>query len=355
MATIQTISVAVPEFTITSEEAEARLCEVFVAAGERPELVKQVFENTGIARRFLARPPAFYLAERGLTARNEVYAETARAIGIKAARQALDQARLTPSDIDFIIDTSCTGVMIPALDVYVANALGMRRDVRRLPLTEAGCAAGATAMGLAHDLLAARPQANILILSVELPSLTLQLDDPSRANLVSSAIFGDGAAALVMSNRAPRGMGIEHLANKAVLLPDSTDVMGFDLRTEGFKIILSQRIPALVKRHLREEVDAFLEQQGVRLADLRFHVLHPGGTKVLDNLRDSLDLVEEDVAASRRVLRDYGNLSSASVHVVAKALLDDGKIEHGDLGLLVAMGPGFTIELGLLRGKARVA
>jgi alkylresorcinol/alkylpyrone synthase len=352
--TIRSIATALPEHTIGEDEVEARLREGFLAAGEDGSLVRQVFANSGVQRRHLARPPAFYLAERGLTARNAAYSECARELGERAARAALDAAGVAADRIDIVVDTSCTGVMIPALDAHLAGALGLRRDVRRFPLTEAGCAAGATALALVHELLRSREGATALIVALELPSLTLQLHDTSRANLVSSAIFGDGCAALVVGHGrgdgAPSRPAIEHVAHRTVLLPGSTDVMGFDLRTEGFQIVLSQRIPMLVRRHLREEVDAFLEAHGLLLSDLRFHALHPGGAKVLDNVRDALDLSEADVAASRRSLRDLGNLSSASVCFVAKDLLDAGAIAPGAPGLLVAMGPGFTIELALLRG-----
>lgn len=348
--TIHSIARATPGCSISNEEAVARLREVFVASGEDPSLVEQIFSNAGVERRFLARPPSFYLTERELTARSQAYSEVACELGVAAARQALDEAGVRPEEVDLIIDTSCTGVMIPALDVYIANALGFRKDVRRMPLTEAGCAAGATSLAFAHDILTARPGQVALLVSMELPSLTLQLDDTSRANLVSAAIFGDGAAALVVSDRAPRGPALEHLAHKTILFPDSADVMGFDLKSTGFKIILSKRIPLLVRKHLRDEVDAFLEAQGLTLDAMDFFVLHPGGAKVLDNVRGALSLEESKVAASRAVLRDYGNLSSASVHFVAKELLERGEIEPGDFGLLVAMGPGFTLEMALLRG-----
>ncbi len=350
-AIIHAIARALPEHSISREEAEERLRAEFVARGEDPAIVRQVFANSGIERRFLARPPEFYLRERSLTARNGAYCEVARELGVAAAREALERAGVAPAEVDLVIDTSCTGVMIPALDVHVANALGLRRDVRRIPLTEAGCAAGATALALGRDLLAGLPpEAVALVLAVELPSLTLQLEDASRANLVSSAIFGDGAAALVVSARPPRGPGLELLAHRSVLFPDTTQIMGFDLGSDGFRIVLSQRIPHLVRSRLREEVDAFLDAQGVALGALELFVLHPGGTKVLDNVRDVLELREEQVAASRRVLRRYGNLSSASVHFVAQALLEEGAVRPGALGLLCAMGPGFTVELGLLRG-----
>lgn len=272
-------------------------------------------------------------------------------LGARAAREALEQAGVRPQEVDLVIDTSCTGVMIPALDVHVANALGLRPDVRRMPLTEAGCAAGATSLAFANDLLTGRPDGVALLLSVELPSLTLQLDDTSRANLVSAAIFGDGAAAAVVSNRQPRRPALEHLAHEAHLFPETPEIMGFELGSQGFRIVLSKRIPLLVRRHLRERVDGFLERQGLSLEQMRFFAVHPGGTKVLDNVRDVLGLEEDQVSASRRTLRRFGNLSSASVHFVAKELLDSGAVPRGEFGLMIAMGPGFTLELALLRGR----
>lgn len=347
---VHALETALPEHAIGNEEAAARLRPFLGTDGQGEALLAQVFQNAGIERRHLARPAAFYLSETSLSARNGAYEEVARELSIEAARRALEAAGVAPGEVDVVIDTSCTGVMIPAIDVFVANALGMRADVRRVPLTEAGCAAGATALWLAHDLLRARGQGTALVIAVELPSLTLQLDDASRANLISAAIFGDGAAALVVSTRPPRGPGLELLAQKTVLFPDTVDLMGFDLRSEGFRIVLSQRIPHLVAQRLRGEVEAFLAAQGRSLGELAFHALHPGGTKVLDGIRDALGLSEEQVASSRRVLRSYGNLSSASVHFVARDLLARGKVAPGALGLLVAMGPGFTVELGLLRG-----
>ncbi|MBL4847999.1 MAG: type III polyketide synthase [Planctomycetes bacterium] len=348
--TVQSIALALPPYTFSAEEAEAQLRGIFEAQGEDPAIVSQMVRNSGIKSRFLARPPSFYLEERGLTARNGAFQEVAVELGVAAARQALDEAGLRPDEVDLIIDTSCTGVMIPALDVYVANALELRADVRRMPLTEAGCAAGATSMAFASDYLRGRPDAVVLLLSVELPSLTLQLDDATRANVVSAAIFGDGAAAVVLSNRPAKQASFEHLAHTTVLFPNTQEIMGFDLRSEGFKIILSRRIPLLVKRELRGQVDAFLERQGLSLKEIGFFVLHPGGTKVLDNVRDVLDLSEEQVGAARRTLATYGNLSSASVHFVAHELLARDEVLPGQFGLTVAMGPGFTLELALLRG-----
>ena len=351
-AYLQGYAHALPEYTLTREEAQARLCDVFGAQGEDTGLIQQIFTNAGIDRRYLARPPGFYLSERGFTARNAAYAEVAPGLGIEACRKALKAAQVAPEEVDVVIDTSCTGVMIPALDTHIVEGLGLRRDVRRLPLTEAGCAAGATSVAFASELVRARPSTTALCVSVELPSLTVQLDDLRRANVISSAIFGDGAAAVVVSGRTPKSPALEHLEHKTVLFEDSRDIMGFDLGTRGFEILLSPRIPLLVRKNLRVEVDAFLEAQGLQLSEMSFFVAHPGGTKVLDNVRDTLDLDEDDVASSRRVLRDFGNLSSASVHLVAQDLLEHDAVDPGAFGLMIAMGPGFTLELALLRGVA---
>lgn len=320
--------------------------------GEDPALVRQVVENSGIRTRYLAREPDYYLEVGDLTRRNATYKEVAVELGVAACRDALQAAGVAPGEVDLIIDTSCTGLMIPALDVYVANALGLPEGVRRVPLTEVGCAAGATALALASDHLRAYPEHRVLLVSVELPSLTLQLQDPSRANLISAAIFGDGAAALVLRRQPPPRASYEHLAHATVLFPDTPEIMGFELRSEGLNIVLSRRIPLLVRRELRPRVDAFLAAHAQSLAEIEFFVLHPGGTKVLDGVREVLELDESQVAASRETLARYGNLSSASVHFVAATLLERGEIPPGALGLMVAMGPGFTLELALLRGVA---
>lgn len=350
MPYIHSIARRLPEHTISNVEAEALLAPFFTEAGEDPQIVHQIFENAAIERRYVVRPAEFYLKERSLTVRNQVYVECAKELGLAAARAAIDEAGLKAEDIDLIIDTSCTGFMIPALSAHIANELGMRRSVRRLPLTEVGCAAGAVALSLALDHINFKPEARALIVSTELPSLTAQLGDMRRANLVSSAIFGDGAAAAVIAADRPKTASFELLASRSVLFEDSTDVMGFLLNTQGFQIILSPRIPFLVKKRLRGEVDAFLEEQGIDLAELKFFALHPGGTKVLDNVRDVLGLEEEQVRSSRETLLRYGNLSSASVLYVAKALLEEAEFRSGDLGFLCAMGPGFALEMLLIRG-----
>jgi alkylresorcinol/alkylpyrone synthase len=354
MAYVQSLELAFPAFQITNEDAVEFIAPGFIEDGEDPEIVRGIFRNAQVRRRFLARPPSFLFEERSLTARNRAYSQVAREIGVEAARKAISAAGLEPRDIDLIIDTSCTGVMIPALDAYIANDLGMRKDVLRMPLNAVGCAGGAVALGRASDHLAAYPKARVLIVCLELPSLTLQLGDTRRANLVSAAIFGDGCAAAIVSNDTPTADGYELLGSRSILFPNSQDVMGFELETEGFKIILSPKIPLLVRQRLRGEVDEFLESFGLNRKDLGFLVLHPGGTKVLDNMKEVFEVDEDAVSAARYCLSEFGNLSSASVLTVARELRERGAFEDGQLGLLCAMGPGFAAEMTLMSG-VRVA
>ncbi len=350
MSIIHTIAKATPPHSVTAAEAEAHLRPFFEAQGEDGAIVSQIFANSQIDQRALARPQEFYLRERGLTARNKAYSEVAVELGVRVAREALERAGVEPSKVDLVIDTSCTGLMIPALDAYLVNALELRADVARMPLTEVGCAAGAVALSRADDYLRAYPEATVLVVAVELPSLTLRLDDGSRANLVSAALFGDGAAAAVVSKAPAKGPAFEIQAHKSLLFPDTLGLMGFDLRTEGLTIVLNRRIPALIKRELRPNVDRFLEEQGLTLADLNFFVLHPGGARVLDNVQQVLELNDAQVAPAREMLRRNGNLSSASVLFVGHDILESaGFSADRGLGLLCAMGPGFAVEMALLR------
>jgi alkylresorcinol/alkylpyrone synthase len=254
---------------------------------------------------------------------------------------------LSPADIDLVITSSCTGVSLPSLATLLVEPLGLRADVRRLPLTELGCAGGASALSHAHAHLRAFPDARVLVVAVELPSLTFRGDDPSAENIVASALFGDGAAAVTLQAHAPRA-GIEIVATHTGLLPASLDDMGFDLRDSGFYVVLSKNVPRLISDFTPPIIHRFLERQGLGRADLEFFVLHPGGRRVLEALERSLSLKPDETAASWDVLAEYGNQSSASVLFVLRETL--GRGVPAGYGLLAAFGPGITVELALLRG-----
>ncbi len=303
-----------------------------------------LFRNAGVENRYLVRDVDTLLAHHSLKWRNDVYIEECQKLGIELLGRLLEKGSVSPTDIDVLITTSCTGFMIPALDTYLINHFRMRSDTKRLPFTELGCAAGAMAISHAHDHLLAYPDHKIAIVSIEIPSMTYLRGDMSVANLVSSALFGDGgAAALVRGDRGP----LEILCTRTHLFPDSPEMMGFDLNDDGFRIILDKRVSRLLRDQLSPVVEAFLSDAGVEGAEIRNYLLHPGGRKILDTMRELFDLEEEQLALSRATLREVGNLSSASIlWVLHKAL--EGEAEPG-YSLLGAFGPGFSAELLLGR------
>jgi predicted naringenin-chalcone synthase len=303
-----------------------------------------LFDNAGVDSRRLVRDVSVLLDHRSLEWRNNVYIEECRTLGIQLFGDLLERTSIRPEEIDVLITTSCTGFMIPAFDADLINHFRLRSDVRRLPFTELGCAAGAMSISRAHDHLRAYPDHKVAIVAIEVPSMTYLSSDLSVANLVSAALFGDGgAAALVRSDRGR----FEILDARTHFFHDTPEMMGFHVTDQGFSIVLDKRVPQLLERELPAAVDAFLERNGVARGDLRNFLFHPGGRKILDTVHDLFGLADGDLDLSRETLREVGNLSSASVlFVLEKALAGRGR---PGLSLMAAFGPGFNAELLLGR------
>lgn len=348
MPRIVATGAALPPHAIEAAEVRRRIPEVYGAHHDVERLL-EIVDRAGIERRFLVEPASEALKRRPLRARNDLYIRHSRELGARALGEALERAGLRPRDLDILITTSCTGFAIPSLEAYLCNAMGLRPDLIRLPITELGCAAGAAGLARAADLVRARPGTTAAVLAVEIPSLTFQPDDPVMANVISSFLFGDGAIAAVVSGRKDPGPGAEIEASRSVLFEGTLDFMGFDLRDTGFHIVLAPQIPLLVQRRFAAELAPLLDGAGLRAQDLRFLALHPGGTRILEVLAESLGLAPERVAASRHVLTQYGNLSSASALFVYREILERGLPEPGAPGLMAAFGPGFAAEMLLLR------
>src|SRR5438477_4450377 len=258
--TIAATATALPPFTITREEVKLYLGRVFDIPERRLEAMMSIVDNAQVHKRHSIFDIDRTIEARPLSQTNNEYIEHAVKLGREAAEKCLERARLKPEDIDLIITVSCTGFMIPSLDAHLIHLMGFRPNVRRMPFTELGCAAGAMALGRAADYLKAHPGGNVLIIAVELPSLTFQRKDISQANLISSILFGDGAAAVIV--RGNPGPGPKILISETYTFPDSLFAMGFDLRDSGFHIILDKDVPEMIGGKIRGLVEGFLERNG---------------------------------------------------------------------------------------------
>jgi alkylresorcinol/alkylpyrone synthase len=314
------------------------------------ERLEDLHRSVQVGGRHLAVPLEDYPGLKDLQSRNDAWVRVSTEVGEQAVRQALQRAGLAPSDVDHLFFVTVTGIATPSVDARLMNRLGLRPDVKRTPIFGLGCVAGAAGTARASDVLRAYPDQVAVLLSVELCSLTLQREDLSIANIIASGLFGDGAAALVLSGAERPASGVPRiLATRSVFYPDTERVMGWDVVNGGFKVVLSAKVPDVVRGHVREDVGGFLGEQGLRTQDIRHWVAHTGGPKVLEAFESTLELPAGALARSWKSLRETGNLSSASVLFVLESLLASGDAQPGDFGLLMAMGPGFCAELVLLQ------
>ena len=364
---------------------QAELTRMFADVVDDPErtlnrgVLHRLHANTGVEFRHLAIPLQQYAELAGFTQANDLFIATAVDLGAQAVRDALEQAGLTPRDVDLFVSTTVTGLAVPSLDARIAGRLGMRTDVKRVPIVGLGCVAGAAGIARVHDYLLGHPHDVGVLLAVELCSLTVQRDDTSVANLIASGLFGDGAAAVVVTgaaraastataptptahtntaptahtNTVPTPMAttspVEVLASRSRLYPDTERAMGWDVGASGLRIVLGVEVPLLVRDHVRADVDGFLAAHGLRRQDIGWWVAHPGGPKVLEAMAGALGVERDALALTWDSLARIGNLSSASVlHVLADTLRVRPPAP-GSYGVLLAMGPGFCLELVLLR------
>ncbi|MBF9072709.1 type III polyketide synthase [Streptacidiphilus fuscans] len=358
MTRIMAVHGVLPPRRYTQQEithAVARTCRF---PRDDRDLLERVHASSGVSTRHLIMPLEDVAGLDGFGARNDAYLRGALDLGHQAVKGALDQAGIGADEVDLVVSSSVTGIAAPSLEARLAAGLGLRPDVRRVPLFGLGCAGGAAGLARVHDYLVGHPDHTALLLSVELCSLTLQRADASLQNLVAGALFGDGAAAVVATGaqhakaRAASAAvvrGPEIVATRSHLLPGTEDLLGWTVRDTGFHIMLGADLPDLVQRHLGPTVEGFLADHELKTRDVAAWVCHPGGPKVLDAVRDSLGLPARALETSWRSLARVGNLSSASVLHILRDVLADGPPPPGTPGLLLAMGPGFCIELVLLR------
>jgi alkylresorcinol/alkylpyrone synthase len=316
---------------------------------ENPKILRRLHSNVGVAGRYLALPLEAYPKLKGWGEANDHWIRTAVELGQCAIRRGLQNAGFDVRDAGALFFTSVTGIASPSIDALLINRLGFSPHTRRTPMFGLGCVAGAAGIARAADYVRAYPEQVAVLLAVELCSLTIQRDDLSTANLISSGLFGDGAAAVVIAGaECAVDLGPKILATRSVFYPETEEMMGWNISERGFEIVLSREVPDLIRRKLGNDVDQFLHDCGHTRSDLGSWVLHTGGPKVLEATADALGLEDAELEASWACLRRVGNLSSASVLVVLEDVMKNRRPERGTLGLLAAMGPGFCSELVLL-------
>jgi alkylresorcinol/alkylpyrone synthase len=312
----------------------------------------RVYRSAGVRRRASVVPIEEVFHPRDFERQNDRYADIARAAAIDLARRALSAAELPASAVDLVVSVSCTGFMIPAVDAYVADALEMGPPLVRLPITESGCAGGVVGLARARDYLIAHPRAAALVVALEFASLTFQRWDRSAANVVSTALFGDGGAAAVLvgpEHPRARRAGLVRIVDAAsIFFPGTTHLMGFRLRNQGLQIVLDRELAPFVRRHVTPSLQRLLEPHGLTRADLTRWALHPGGRRIVEAMADELGLGPDDLAPTEAVLAEHGNMSSVTVLFVLDELLRRERPRAGERGVLGAFGPGFAAEFALL-------
>ncbi len=346
---IRAVARALPPHYADQETLIAAFRHAWAGAHFNVERLAELHRAVQVKGRYLALPIGEYPGLVSFAARNEAWRRCAVEIGAQAVGEALRSAGLAPHDVDHLFFVTTTGLATPSVDALLVNRLGLRTDVRRSPLFGLGCAGGAAALGRAADWLASAPGGVAVVLSVELCSLTLQREDLSIPNIIASGLFGDGAAAAVLTGPSRSDDGPRVVASASSFYRDTERVMGWDIVDSGFKIVLSASVPDVVRARVGGDVDRFLARHGRSRADIRHWLAHTGGPRVLHAFEDALGLPPAALARSHRSLAEVGNLSSAAVLFVLGELLESGEARPGDLGLLAAMGPGFCAELVLLR------
>ncbi|MEM1133036.1 MAG: type III polyketide synthase [Pseudomonadota bacterium] len=340
-AHIHSIATAVPEYPISQNEVVTRLSERM--PGGMPAKLAGVYASAGIDNRHIAQPADAYMEPAQWPERNAIYLEEAERLIARLAEDALAVSGHNADKVDIIVCVSSTGIATPSIPTQMLKSQGFREDVETVPLFGYGCAGGVLGLQVARDLACARPDATILLFCVELCSLTFRMGDFSKKGIVSTALFADGGSAMVISAKDD-GPRIGASAQKT--WPNTRDMMGWDIDEAGLDLILARDIPSFVTREFAPVMDRFLEREGLNKAALRQPACHPGGRKVIEALERYFDHLDDGLPATRQVLRDYGNMSSPTVHFVLKQLLESESDDRPIL--LTALGPGFTGAVGLV-------
>ncbi|WNM32042.1 3-oxoacyl-[acyl-carrier-protein] synthase III C-terminal domain-containing protein [Streptomyces sp. Li-HN-5-11] len=354
--TVAAVRTALPPHRYAQEDLTEPIGDLCLAPGADRALLRRLHASAGVRTRHLALPIERYAQLGDFGQSNDAWLAAALELGEEALAGALRAAGLRPADVDLLVCASITGVAAPSLDARLAGRMGLRPDVKRVPVFGLGCVAGAAGLARVHDYLRGHPDDTAVLLTVELCSLTLQRRDGSRANLVAGALFGDGAAALVARGggigggcAGPEAAGPTVVATRSRLYPDTERLLGWDIGAGGFRVVIDAGVPGIVRDHFGRHLRAFLAEHRLTTDDIGTWVCHPGGPRVLSAVADTLGLPGHALDTARHSLATVGNMSSVSVLHILQTTWESHRPEPGTWGLVMAMGPGFCSELVLLR------
>lgn len=344
---IITVAKQLPKYSRTTEEILPFLDAWLVNQESRfIRKVKKIFEGAMVDKRYSIMDPIEVFTSSSFEERNAIYVREVIDLGEKVLEKALKKANWKPTDLDYIITVSCTGIMIPSLDAYLINSLKLRQDIVRLPVTEMGCAAGISGIIYAKNFLKANPGKRAAVIAVESPTATFQLNDYSMANIVSAAIFGDGAACVLLSSNS-EDVGPEIMAEEMYHFYDAIHMMGFKLTNSGLQMVLDVEVPETIASHFPDIIHPFLSKNNLKMEDINYLIFHPGGKKIVNTVEDLFSSLGKNINDTKEVLRLYGNMSSATVLYVLERIMDS-QPKKGEKGLMLSFGPGFSAQRILL-------
>ncbi|OOG77557.1 type III polyketide synthase [Flavobacterium sp. A45] len=345
---IKCVTKQLPKFSRTTEEILPFL-DIWLEGQEERFIrkVKKIFEGAEVDKRYSIMDPISVFENTSFEEKNDIYIREVIDLGEKVLDKALKKAHWQPEDLDYIITVSCTGIMIPSLDAYLINSLKLRQDIVRLPVTEMGCAAGVSGIIYAKNFLKANRGKKAAVIAVESPTATFQLDDFSMANIVSAAIFGDGAACVLLSS-VDDEEGPEILDEEMYHFYNKIDMMGFNLTNSGLQMILDIEVPETIASHFDAIVHPFLQKNNLKIADIDHLIFHPGGKKIIQIVEELFSGYGKNIDDTKEVLKLYGNMSSATVLYVLERFMDKNP-KKGSKGLMLSFGPGFSAQRVLLQ------
>ena len=345
---ITAVATQLPPYTRSTAEIIPFLKVWLTGQEERNQRkVIKLFENAGVERRYSIMDAEEVFLKTSLEEKNDIYKRETIKLAEDALVKALNKARLNPTDIDYIITVSCTGIMIPSVDAYLINRLEMKQDIVRLPVTEMGCVAGVSGMIYANNFLKANPNKRAVVIAVESPTSTFQIEDYSMVNIVSAAIFGDGCACTILSSYQDEE-GPEIIDDAMYHFYNAEHMMGFELKNTGLQMVLDKEVPEKIAAHFPKIVHPFLERNKLKIEDVDHLIFHPGGKKIVQTIEELFGALGKNIDHTKAVLKDYGNMSSATVLYVLERFMNEGA-KKGDVGLMLSFGPGFTAQRLLLK------